>query len=53
MTRDLREALEEQVEEWREKANGPEGVRYKNGVRDGIEKCINDIEELLQESENE
>lgn len=50
MTQDLREALEEQVEEWREKP----GLYRKDMITDQMhyatrKECANDIEELLQE----
>jgi len=55
MTQDLRDALEQQVEEWR---NGYEiykrAIDPETDIRANmLEQCADDIEELLQESENE
>jgi len=53
MTQDLREALEQQVEEWREFTEVVDWSDYSHGVNEGVKSCAKDIEELLQESENE
>jgi len=59
-TKQVEEALEQQVEEWREKRKTFEErqreyseSKYTEGVIDTINALSVDIEELLQESENE
>jgi len=52
MTQDLREALAQQVEEWREDV-AIDSYFGNVEAADRREQCINDIEKLLQESENE
>jgi len=55
MSQELRDALEQQVEEWR---NGYEiykrAIDPETDIRANmLEQCADDIEELLQESEDE
>lgn len=48
MTQDLREALEEQIAEWREDAEIDAAMDMIDAA-DRREQCADDIEELLQE----
>jgi len=55
MSQELRDALEQQVEEWRQKAIriDPITSEGKPAKSRWLEQSADDIEELLQESENE
>lgn len=47
---DLQDALAAKVEEWREWANKAGSAPYGPiGKADGVSKCADDLEELLQE----
>jgi len=52
MTQDLREALEQQIAEWRERGQGFENNDEQNKAT-AVWDCTDELKELLQESENE
>lgn len=49
MTQDLREALEQQIAEWREIGNGGGKHERSSLEQFGFEQCADDLEDLLQE----